>query len=160
MHSTGLMKFLRPYLIITPELRSRLEKKFQMGAQSNSYLVESVTGIQTVKSLAIEGGMQRKWEDYLARYINSSFKLSNISDCKTCLLLKLCSNCYAANYQSTGHILKVDPNLCDFNKMCVLASAKIQYYRIMKKASFTQDDFLILKAISTIQEKLIKHEYK
>ena len=80
MHSTGLMKFLRPYLIITPELRSRLEKKFQMGAQSNSYLVESVTGIQTVKSLAIEGGMQRKWEDYLARYINSSFKLSNMGN--------------------------------------------------------------------------------
>ena len=93
-------------------------------------------------------------------YDQNNFKLSNISDCKTCLLLKLCSNCYAANYQSTGHILKVDPNLCDFNKMCVLASAKIQYYRIMKKASFTQDDFLILKAISTIQEKLIKHEYK
>lgn len=68
------------YLVITPELRSRLEKKFQMGAQSNSYLVESVTGIQTVKSLAIEGGMQRKWEDYLAKYINSSFKLSNMGN--------------------------------------------------------------------------------
>lgn len=68
------------YLTITPELRSRLEKKFQMGAQSNSYLVESVTGIQTVKSLAIEGGMQRKWEDYLAKYINSSFKLSNMGN--------------------------------------------------------------------------------
>lgn len=68
------------YLIITPELRSRLESKFQMGALSNSYLVESVTGVQTVKSLAIEGGMQRKWEDYLANYINSSFKLSNMGN--------------------------------------------------------------------------------
>lgn len=68
------------YLVITPEMRARLEKKFQMGAQSNSYLVESVTGIQTVKSLAIEGGMQRKWEDYLAKYINSSFKLSNMGN--------------------------------------------------------------------------------
>ena len=68
------------YLIITPELRERLEKKFQMGAQSNSYLVESVTGIQTVKSLAIEGSMQKKWEDYLARYISSSFKLSNMGN--------------------------------------------------------------------------------
>lgn len=68
------------YLIITPELRERLEKKFQMGAQSNSYLVESVTGIQTVKSLAIEGSMQKKWEDNLAKYISSSFKLSNMSN--------------------------------------------------------------------------------
>lgn len=68
------------YLIITPELRERLEKKFQMGAQSNSYLVESVTGIQTVKSLAIEGSMQKKWEDNLAKYISSSFKLSNMGN--------------------------------------------------------------------------------
>lgn len=68
------------YLVITPELRERLEKKFQMGAQSNSYLVESVTGIQTVKALAIEGSMQKKWENYLAGYISSSFKLSNMGN--------------------------------------------------------------------------------
>lgn len=68
------------YLLITPELRRRLEKKFQMGATSNSYLVESVTGIQTVKSLAIEGSMQKKWEDHLGNYVNSGFKLANMSN--------------------------------------------------------------------------------
>ncbi len=68
------------YLTITPELRRRLEDKFQMGAQSNSYLVESITGIETVKSLAIEGSMQRKWEDYLGRYVNSNFNLTNMSN--------------------------------------------------------------------------------
>lgn len=68
------------YFFITPQLRKRLEEKFQMGAQSNAYLVESVTGVQTVKSLALEGSMQRKWEDYLAKYINSSFHLSNLSN--------------------------------------------------------------------------------
>ncbi len=68
------------YFFITPQLRKRLEEKFQMGAQSNSYLVESVTGIQTVKSLALEGSMQRKWEDYLAKYVNAGFHLSNLSN--------------------------------------------------------------------------------
>ncbi len=68
------------YLIVTPEFRSRLENKFQMGAQSNSYLVESVTGIQTVKSLAVEGAMQKNWENYLAKYITSSFKLANLGN--------------------------------------------------------------------------------
>ncbi|MCK9372547.1 MAG: type I secretion system permease/ATPase [Sulfuricurvum sp.] len=68
------------YLIITPELRRRLEEKFQMGAQSNAYLVEAVSGVQTVKSLALEGSMQRKWEDYLARYVNAGFHLSNLSN--------------------------------------------------------------------------------
>lgn len=67
------------YLVVTPELRARLENKFQMGAQSNSYLVESVTGVQTVKSLSIEGTMQRKWEEYLGKYVRSGFKLSVMS---------------------------------------------------------------------------------
>ena len=64
------------YVMITPELRMRLEEKFQMGAHSNSYLVEAVTGVQTVKSLAIEGGIFRKWEDKLGKYLKSSFNLS------------------------------------------------------------------------------------
>ncbi|PLX99736.1 MAG: type I secretion system permease/ATPase [Desulfuromonas sp.] len=68
------------YLIITPELRKRLEEKFQMSAASNSYLVESVTGVQTVKSLAVEGTMQKKWEDHLGRYVGSSFRLANMSN--------------------------------------------------------------------------------
>lgn len=64
------------YLLITPELRARLEEKFQMGAHSNSYLVEAVTGVQTVKSLSIEGSMFRKWEDKLGKYLKSSFNLA------------------------------------------------------------------------------------
>ncbi len=68
------------YFFITPELRRRLEEKFQMGAQSNSYLVESVTGMQTVKSLAIEGSMQKKWEGHLSSYVESGFKLTNLSN--------------------------------------------------------------------------------
>ncbi|WP_373533064.1 peptidase domain-containing ABC transporter [Vampirovibrio sp.] len=68
------------YIGVTPVFRSRLEEKFQMGAQSNSYLVETVTGVQTVKSLAIEGSMQKKWEDYLGTYIQSSFKLNNVNN--------------------------------------------------------------------------------
>lgn len=68
------------YLLITPELRRRLEDKFQMAASSNSYLVESVTGVQTVKSLAVEGTMQNRWEDHLGRYVSSSFNLANISN--------------------------------------------------------------------------------
>ncbi|MCQ2754573.1 MAG: type I secretion system permease/ATPase, partial [bacterium] len=68
------------YLLITPELRTRLEEKFQMGAHSNSYLVESVTGVQTVKSLAIEGSMFRKWEEKLGKYLKSSFNLAIIGN--------------------------------------------------------------------------------
>jgi len=69
------------YFFATPRLRARLEDKFQMGARSNSYLVESITGISTVKSLAIEGSMQHLWEDFLAKYVKSSlsFQIYQIS---------------------------------------------------------------------------------
>lgn len=67
------------YISVTPELRRRLERKFQMSATSNSYLVESVTGMQTVKSLAIEGAMQKRWEDHLGNYVRSGFQLANMS---------------------------------------------------------------------------------
>ena len=68
------------YFFITPVLRKRLEDKFQMGAASNSYLVESITGMQTVKSLAIEGSMKKHWEDYLGNYVKSSFNLANLGN--------------------------------------------------------------------------------
>lgn len=69
------------YFFITPPiLRKRLEDKFQMGAASNSYLVESITGMQTVKSLAIEGSMKKHWEEYLGNYVKSSFNLTNLSN--------------------------------------------------------------------------------
>jgi subfamily B ATP-binding cassette protein HlyB/CyaB len=49
-----------------------------MGAESNAFLVESVTGAETIKSLALEGAMQKRWEDKLANYVEASFKLSNL----------------------------------------------------------------------------------
>ncbi len=68
------------YLIFTPLLRKKLEEKFQMAAHSNSYLVESITGVQTVKSLNIEGSMQKKWNNHLAKYVEAGFDLSKLSN--------------------------------------------------------------------------------
>lgn len=64
----------------TPMIKARLDEKFQKGAQSQSFLVESITGIQTVKSLAIEGKMIKDWENYLGDYIMSAFRLSNLGN--------------------------------------------------------------------------------
>lgn len=74
--------------------------------------------------------------------------------CRECMFVRLCSNCYAANFQSTGDIQKVDPNLCQLYKLCVMASAKIQAKRILTKKDRTHDDQLILKAVSMIQRYL------
>jgi subfamily B ATP-binding cassette protein HlyB/CyaB len=66
-------------LIVTPMLRQRLDEKFYRGAESQSYLVEAVTGVQTIKSFALEPEAQKKWEGMLANYIRASFKTSILS---------------------------------------------------------------------------------
>lgn len=66
--------------IATPMIKERLNDKFQKGAANQSFLVESITGIQTVKSLAIEGRMIKDWEKGLGDYIMSAFKLSNLGN--------------------------------------------------------------------------------
>ena len=61
-------------IIITPVLRSRLKHKFECNAESQSYMVETVTGIGTVKSLAVEPQLNMRWEGLLANYVRSAFK--------------------------------------------------------------------------------------
>lgn len=66
-------------LIITPILKDHLDEKFNYGAESQSYLVEAVTGVQTIKSFAIEPSVQKKWEGHLANYTKAGFKTSILS---------------------------------------------------------------------------------
>lgn len=65
--------------LVTPVLKSRLDEKFNCGAESQSYLVEAVTGVQTIKSFAIEPTVQKKWEGLLANYTKAGFKTSILS---------------------------------------------------------------------------------
>ena len=61
-------------VFVTPILRARLKTKFQCNAESQSYMVETVTGVGTVKSLAVEPQLNQKWEGLLANYVTASFK--------------------------------------------------------------------------------------
>ena len=44
------------------------ETMYRAGAVRNATLIESLVGLETIKALGIEGGMQRKWE-HSARYL-------------------------------------------------------------------------------------------
>lgn len=60
-------------LAITPVIRARLHEKFNRGAENQSFLVETISGIQTVKAMALEPPLTRKWEEQLAGYVGASF---------------------------------------------------------------------------------------
>lgn len=59
--------------LITPILRKRLDDKFKKGAESQSFLVEAISGIDTIKSLSLEPNFLKGWDLRLAAYVKSSF---------------------------------------------------------------------------------------
>jgi subfamily B ATP-binding cassette protein HlyB/CyaB len=63
-----------------PLFRQRVDEKFRRGAENQAFLVESVTGIETLKAMAVEPQMQRRWEEQLAGYVASSFRLTNLGN--------------------------------------------------------------------------------
>ena len=65
---------------ITPVLRRRLDEQFKRGAENQAFLTESMYGIETVKAMAVEPQMQRRWEENLAAYVAASFKATNLGN--------------------------------------------------------------------------------
>ena len=65
-------------LSITPLLRARLHEKFNRGAENQAFLVEAINGIDTVKAMAVEPQMTRRWDNQLAAYVSASFKTTVI----------------------------------------------------------------------------------
>ncbi len=65
-------------LVFTPILRARLDEKFNRSAENQSFLVETIGGIHTVKALAVEPRWQQKWEQQLAAYVSAGLSATNI----------------------------------------------------------------------------------
>lgn len=66
-------------LVITPVLRARLNESFTRGAENQAFLVETVNGIDTLKSMAVEPQITRKWDNQLAGYVAAGFKTQTLS---------------------------------------------------------------------------------
>jgi subfamily B ATP-binding cassette protein HlyB/CyaB len=66
-------------LVFTPILRARLNEKFNKSAENQSFLVETISGIDTVKALAVEPRWVGKWEKQLAAYVSAGLSSTNIS---------------------------------------------------------------------------------
>lgn len=64
------------YFFFTPLIRLLLQDKFRLAAIQNSFLVETINGIESVKALTLEGVLFKKWERKLAEYINANFKVA------------------------------------------------------------------------------------
>ena len=65
--------------IATPLFKKSLDEQFQAGAETSSFLVESIQGVQTVKSFALESKFEKKWGDLQANYVKANYRTAMIA---------------------------------------------------------------------------------
>jgi ATP-binding cassette, subfamily B, bacterial HlyB/CyaB len=65
---------------ITPTLRARLNEKFVRSADNQSFLVETIAGIGTVKAMAVDPRMVRTWDNQLAGYVSAGFRVTHLAN--------------------------------------------------------------------------------
>jgi ATP-binding cassette, subfamily B, bacterial HlyB/CyaB len=65
-------------ILVRPALRDRIKARFNCGAITQQFLVESVVGIETLKAAAVEPLLRREWEDKLAAYAKTSFQAATL----------------------------------------------------------------------------------
>ncbi|RUR73130.1 hypothetical protein DSM107007_54890 [Nostoc sp. PCC 7120 = FACHB-418] len=61
-------------LIVSPFIRRQLQEKAERNAETQSYLVEVMGGMQTVKAQNLEMRSRWQWQERYARYISAGFK--------------------------------------------------------------------------------------
>src|SRR5580704_17031925 len=94
----------------TPLFRKRLDEKFKRGAENQAFLVESVTGVETLKAMAVEPQMQRRWEEQLAGYVAASFRVISLGNTAS-QTVQLISKLVTAGVLYFGARLVIDGSL-------------------------------------------------
>jgi subfamily B ATP-binding cassette protein HlyB/CyaB len=67
-------------LLVAPLFRDKLNRQFLLGARNQSFLTEYVCGMATVKSLQMEPDIDKKYGDYLARYLAAGFSTRQVGN--------------------------------------------------------------------------------
>ncbi|MCQ4384216.1 ABC transporter transmembrane domain-containing protein, partial [Clostridioides difficile] len=54
-------------------------EKFNKGAENQSFLVETISGIDTVKAMALEPRWTDRWDRQLAAYVSAGLAATNVA---------------------------------------------------------------------------------
>ena len=102
--------------LLRPVLREQINEKFNRGARSQQFLVESIVGAQTLKAASVEPMMQAQWEERLASYVSKSFDagvtgalgqnlIQYVSKITTALILFIGAQAVIAGTMSVGELI-------------------------------------------------------
>ncbi len=66
--------------IVTPLFKNSVKTRFDKNSELTAFLVESISGINTLKSLAVENIFEKRWENKMANYASASYQTKNLSN--------------------------------------------------------------------------------
>lgn len=67
-------------VVVAPIYKKLINERFLIGAENRSFLIETLTGIRTVKASGLEASFIGRYEDMLARYVKSVFSVVNLAN--------------------------------------------------------------------------------
>lgn len=59
-----------------PIFYDKIQKVWSASVMQRTFLIEAVTGMQTIKALAIEPQFMKRWERYVCRFVQSNFDMA------------------------------------------------------------------------------------
>lgn len=68
------------HLIVTPALKSVLSDRFTRGADAQSFLIEALNGIETLKAVSAEPHVRHRWQRLLVANSQAAFRATILSE--------------------------------------------------------------------------------
>ena len=66
--------------VVAPIFKRLINEKFLIASENRSFLIETITGIHTVKSSSVENNFIRRYEEMLARLVKASFNVVHVAN--------------------------------------------------------------------------------
>ncbi len=67
-------------LAIAPIYRKRINERFLLASEQQSFSIETITGVRTVKTMGVEKTFVERYEEVLARYVKSVLSVLNVAN--------------------------------------------------------------------------------
>ena len=75
--------------VIAPIFKRRINERFLLNAETQSFTIEAITGVRTVKTMGVETTFVTRYEQVLSRYLKSALSVLNLSNIAGCIGLFL-----------------------------------------------------------------------
>ena len=66
--------------VIAPIYKKRINERFLLASEQQSFTIEAITGVRTVKTMGVEQTFVERYEDVLARYLKSALSVLNLAN--------------------------------------------------------------------------------